>query len=245
MNALRPVSKFVAAQNLPANERNSKRHRAAAFLPFGLEASYCLIVVWAISFCLVGCSLVSPPKGITPRSFVLTPISGPSPTGRTSSTNIVVGIHAVKMPGYLLGKAFAMRRENNEIVYLESADWAERLDTTFQRALATDLARLIPTDQVRLSRWGAEAVAVEVDVNVDRFDVDSRGEGSLVAWWRLMSPGGGKILASGKFSTTRKGPPPDKDPLGASALMSHLASDLAETLARAIKEPNNSGDALR
>jgi hypothetical protein len=72
--------------------------------------------------------------------------------------------------------------------------------------------------------------------------VGSRGEGLLVAWWRLMSPGGGKVLASGKFSATRKGPPPDKDPLGASTLLSHLASDLAETLARAIKEPKNSSD---
>jgi uncharacterized lipoprotein YmbA len=153
-----------------------------------------------------------------------------------------VGIHAVKMPGYLSGKSFAMRRENNEIIYLESADWAERLDTSVQRVLAADLARLIPTDQVRLSRWGAEAVAIEVDVSVDRFDVDSRGEGSLVAWWRLLSPGGEKVLASSKFSATRKGPPPDTDPLGASKLMSHLASDLAETLARAIKEPKSSRD---
>ena len=192
-----------------------------------------------LSLCLASCSLLKPPEGITPRSFVLTPISGPSPTGRTSSPNIVVGIHAIKMPGYLSGKSFAMRRENNEIVYLDSADWAERLETTFQRVLAADLGRLIPTDQVRLTRWGAEAVTVQVDISVDRFDVDSRGEGSLVAWWRLLSPGGEKVLASGKFSATRKGPPPNVDPLGASKLMSQLASDLAETLARAIKEPKN------
>ncbi len=201
-----------------------------------------LILLSAVSFCLAGCSLVSPPKGITPHSFVLTPIYGPSPTGRTSSTNMVVGIHAVKMPGYLSGKSFAMRRENNEIIYLESANWAERLDTSLQRVLAADLARLIPTEQVRLSLWGAEAVTVEVDVNVDRFDVDSRGEGLLVAWWRLLSPDAEKVIASGRFSATRKGPPPDKDPLGASNLMSHLASDLAETLAHAIKQPNNPGE---
>lgn len=207
-----------------------------------LKMSHRFFVVCA-SACLIGCSLVSPPKGITPRSFVLTPISGPSPTGRTSSSNIVVGIHAVKMPGYLSGKTFAMRHQNNEIVYLESADWAERLDTSMQRVLASDLARLIPTDQVRLTRWGAEEVAVEVDVNVDRFDVDSRGEGTLVAWWRLVLPGGEKVLASGKFSGTRKGPPPDKDPLGASNVMSHLASDLAEKLAREIQERKNQSDA--
>jgi len=243
------------ASKPPANERYPKRQRTAALQDLA-EGAACdparqshacwrvrLSPAAFLAFCLVGCSLVSPPKGITPRSFVLTPIAGPAPTGRTSSTNIVIGIHGVKMPGYLSGKAFAMRHENNEIVYLESADWAERLDTSLQRVLATDLARLIPTDQVRLTRWCVEEVAVEVDVNVDRFDVDSRGEGTLVAWWRLVLPGGDKILASGKFSASRKGPPPDKDPLGASNLMSHLASDLAEKLARALKEPKNSGDA--
>jgi uncharacterized lipoprotein YmbA len=146
------------------------------------------------------------------------------------------------MPGYLSGKGLAMRREKNEIVYLESFLWAERLDTTLQRVLAADLGRLIPTDQVRLSRWAPEAVVVEVDVNVDRFDVDSRGEGVLMAWWQLLSPGDEKVIASGKFSAARKGSPPNTDPLGATALMSNLASDLAETLARAIKEPKNSRD---
>jgi uncharacterized lipoprotein YmbA len=146
------------------------------------------------------------------------------------------------MPGYLSGKGLAMRRDNNEIVYLESFEWAERLDTTLQRVLAADLGRLIPTDQVRLSRWAPEAVAVEVDVNVDRFDVDSRGEGVLMAWWLVLSPDGEKVIASGRFSASRKGSPPETDPVGASALMSHLASDMAETLARAIKESKTSRD---
>jgi hypothetical protein len=203
--------------------------------------SFLFVAVCTLSFCLLGCSLVKPPKGVTPRTFVLTPISAPSPTG-LASTNIAVGIRPVKMPGYLSGKGLAMRRENNEIVYLESFLWAERLDTTLQRVLAADLGRMIPTDQVRLSRWAPEAVAVEVEVNVDRFDVDSRGEGVLMAWWQVLSPDGEKVIASGRFSASRKGPSPSADPLGASALMSNLAADLAETLARAIREPKSLRD---
>lgn len=248
MNEIKPISKFVADEEgacLLSRQRLGVRLPSAAFFDVILKASHRLVIVWVISIFMVGCSLLSPPEGLTPRSFVLTPASGPSPTGRTSSSNIVVGIHAVKMPGYLSRKSFAIRRDNNEIVYLESADWAERLDTSLQRVLAADLARLIPTDQVRLSRWAAETVSVEVDVNVDRFDVDSRGQGSLVAWWLLLSPDGEKVIDSGRFSTTRKGPPPDKDPLGASNLMSHLVSDLAETLAHAIKQPNNPGETVR
>jgi uncharacterized lipoprotein YmbA len=200
------------------------------------------VALCAVSFCLIGCSLLKPPKGVTPRSFVLTPVSVPSPTARTESTNMAVGIRPVKMPGYLSTKALTMRQRNNEIVHLEPLVWAERLDTALQRVLAQDIGALIPTDQVRLSRWAPEAVAVEVDVNVDRFDVDSRGEGILMAWWRLLSPGDEKVIASGRFSASRKGPSPNTDPLGATALMSNLASDLAETLARAIKESKNSHD---
>jgi len=198
-----------------------------------------LVALCAVSLCLIGCSLLKPPKGVTPRSFVLTPVSVPSPTARTESTNMAVGIRPVKMPGYLSTKALTMRQRNNEIVHLESLVWAERLDTALQRVLAQDIGALIPTDQVRLSRWAPEAVAVEVDVNVDRFDVDSRGQGVLMAWWRLLSPGDEKVIASGRFSASRKGPPPNTDPLGAAALMSSLAGDLAEKLVSAINAPKS------
>ena len=139
------------------------------------------------------------------------------------------------MPDYLSEKAFAMRKGSNEIVYLDAIEWAERLDTGLQRVLAANIGTLLPTDQVRLSMWGEEAVTVEVDVTVQRFDVDSHGQGVLMAWWRILSPGGEKVLASGRFLSTRQGPPPNKDPRGAAALMSNLATELAETLVRAIK----------
>ena len=150
---------------------------------------------------------------------------------------MVVGIKDVKMPDYLSEKAFAMRTGTNEIVYLDSIEWAERLSAGLQRVLAANIGTLLPTEQVRLSMWGAEAVTVEVEVNVERFDVDSHGQGMLMAWWRVLSPGGEKVLASGRFSATRQGPPPNKDPRGAAALMSALAAELAENLVRAIKRP--------
>jgi uncharacterized lipoprotein YmbA len=150
---------------------------------------------------------------------------------------MIVGIKKVKVPEYLSEKSFAMRKGANEIVYLESVEWAEPLGTALQRVLAADIGALVPTDQVRLSLWAPEAVTVEVEVNVERFDVDSDGEGVLKAWWRVLSSGSQKVLASGRFSATRKGPPPNTDPQGAAASMSDLAADLAEKLAQAIKRP--------
>ena len=76
-----------------------------------------------------------------------------------------------------------MRTGTNEIIYLESIEWAERLSTGLQRVLAANIGNLLPTERVRLSMWGPEEVTVEVEVNVERFDVDSHGQGVLMAWF--------------------------------------------------------------
>lgn len=201
-----------------------------------LPSTFRFAAACAAGLCLIGCSFLKP-SGVTPRTFVLTPISARPASAREESTTIVVGIKSVKMAGYLSTKSFAMRKGLNEIVYLDSAEWAERLDGAVQRVLATDLGVLIPTDQVRLSFWEPGAVTVEIEVNVERFDVDSHGEGVLTAWWRVLSPGGEKVLASGRFSATRKGPPPNVDPQGAAASMSSLAADLAGKLVQVIRRP--------
>jgi uncharacterized lipoprotein YmbA len=146
-----------------------------------------------------------------------------------------VGISDVNLPGYLFKKSMAMRQESNEIVYLESAGWAERIDIGLQRVLGANLGTLLATDQVRLSTWQPEEVSVEVHVNVERFDVDTHGQGVLTAWWRLVTPGSEKTVASGKFSATHTGPSPDNNPGGAALSMSTLAADLSRELAKAIQ----------
>jgi len=126
----------------------SSFHRFAATCVFGV--------------CLAGCSILNPPAGIVPRKFVLTPVQTRAETPADLSTNLVVGLKQVKVPGYLSTKAFAVRRSNNEIAYPESLQWAERLDTALQQVLGADLSALIPTDQVRFTLWDSGAVSVQV-----------------------------------------------------------------------------------
>jgi uncharacterized lipoprotein YmbA len=197
-------------------------------------------LAWALTLGLAGCTLLEP-SGVTPRSFVLTPLAVAPPTASsTRPAAFVLGISGVKVPGYLFKKSMAMRQEGNEIVYLEAAVWAERMDTGLQRVLAANLGTLLGTDQVRLSTWRPEEVSVEVYVNVERFDVDSHGDGVLTAWWRLVAPNGEKVLASGKFTSTHSGPSPEKDPRGAALSMSTLVADLSRELARAIQASSES-----
>jgi uncharacterized lipoprotein YmbA len=184
-----------------------------------------------VALCVAGCSILKP-SGITPRKFLLTPTQSASvPAG---ATNVVIGMRTVKVPGYLSGKGFAMRKGNNEIEYLEGAEWAERVDIGLQRVVAANLSALIPTDQVRLSLWTEGTVSYQIEINVEQFDVDAGGKAVLNAWWRVL-PGKGDQIASGRFSETKNGPAPANDMSGAVASMSALVGDFSQTLLQAIR----------
>ena len=166
-----------------------------------LAALLCAITLGAG---LTGCSFLKPAKS-TARYFVLTPLpAGDSATAASGS--LAVGVGPVKLPAYLFNTSLAIRKGTNEIDYLPSALWAERLDTGFQRVLAANLAIVLPTGQVRLSAWKSEEVAAEAYVAIEQFDVDTAGRGVLVARWRILSPGGDKVLKVGTSRLSRQGP---------------------------------------
>jgi uncharacterized lipoprotein YmbA len=183
---------------------------------------------------VTGCFGFLKPVPSTSRQFVLTPIGG---TGSGSiREHLGIGIGQVRLPPYLFDTSLAVRKGTNEISYLSSVLWAERLDTGLQRVLAANLATLLPTDHVRLSSWRKEDVVAEADVTIARFEVDSSGHGVLEAWWRILSPGGEKTLKAGESHFERTGPAPEADPAGAVATLSDLAAELSRQLAAAIKE---------
>lgn len=184
---------------------------------------------------LTGCFGLLKPAKTMPRQFVLTPLPASTATD-AHHTSIPVGVGQVKLPTYLLNTSLAIRKGTNEIDYLPLTLWAERLDGGLQRALAANLAALLPTDQVRLSAWRSDDVAVEVYVAIERFDVDASGLGTLVAWWRVLTPGGEKTLKAGDTRLMLPGPAPTVDPAGTVATLSELAGEFSRRLAQVIKE---------
>ena len=197
----------------------------------------CLIVL-AAGF--TGCSFLKPAKS-TARHYVLTPIAGT----QAGSGSLAVGLGQVKLPAYLFNTSLAVRNGTNEIEYLTSAIWAERLDTGLQRVLAANLATLLPANQIRLSTWQNGDVAAEVHVAIERFDVDAGGQGVLVGSWRVLSPGGEKTLKAGTSRFTRPGRAPGTDPSGAVATLSELAADLSRQVAQAVQETTASSSGGR
>jgi len=184
---------------------------------------------------LTGCFGFLKPARSTARHFVLTPIVSEKPATETPR-NLGVGVGQVKVPSYLFDSSLAVRSATNEIAYQATVLWAERLDNGLQRVLAANLGTLLPSDLVRMSAWRSEDVSAEVYVTINQFDVDQSGQGVLVTRWRILAPGGEKILKAGVSQFSRKGPPPESDPSGAVGTLSELVGELSRQLAQSLKE---------
>jgi uncharacterized lipoprotein YmbA len=182
------------------------------------------------------------PVTVSTRHFALAPIttSEPRPVAQTGSEHLSVGIGFVKMPSYLLRNSIAVRNGANEIEYLENALWSERLDESFQRDLAANLADLLPSDSIYLTDWGHDQVMVAVYVSVQQFDVDISGRGTLIAQWRITAPGSNVPLKSGRTRLEQNGASPRGKPDVIAKTLSELATQFSRDLAQSIREASKS-----
>jgi uncharacterized lipoprotein YmbA len=183
---------------------------------------------------LTGCGFLKPAES-TARYFVLTPMPVTEKASATSGS-LALGVGQIKLPPYLFNTSLAIRKDANEVEYLPSAIWAEPLATGFERVLAADLAIDLPTDYIYLSVWPKDAVSAEVYVAIEQFDVDTNGRGVLVAGWRILSPGGEKLLKSGNSRLSRQGQAASTGASQTVATLSQLVGDLSHELAQAVQE---------
>lgn len=168
----------------------------------------CYAALVLVCMMLSGCMFK--PVTVSTSYLTLSPISTNEPTHAISSDvgNISVGIGFVKMPSYLLRNSVAVRNDANEIEYLENALWSERLDESFQRDLAANLADLLPSHSIYLTDWARDQVTIAVYIEVEQFDVDVNGHGTLIAQWRITGSGSDVPLKSGRIRLDRDGASP-------------------------------------
>lgn len=181
----------------------------------------------ASTMLLAGCLLK--PATVTPRHFILAPISDPE-TSALPTPRLSVGVGYVKMPSLLLRDSLAVRTGRNEIEYLDNALWAERLDRSFQRTLATDLSKVLSSDSIYLADTGHDPVKFRIFVNVEQFDVDTSGRGTLIAQWRTTAADGETLLKSGCAKLTRTGPSPRGNPAAIAVTSSALVDEFSREL---------------
>jgi len=191
--------------------------------------------------CLILSGCMFKPVTVSTRHFTLMPISASEPPRLDSNgaEHLSVGIGFVKMPSYLLRNSMIIRN-GPEIEYLEGAVWSERLDESFQRDLAANLGDLLPSDSIYLSDWDHDQVTVALYINVQQFDVDINGHGTLIAQWRITAPGGDVPLKSGRTRLEQTGASPRGKPEVIAKVLSDLAAQFSRDVAQSIREAKRS-----
>ena len=198
-----------------------------------LSYFYPLLMVCIVGLLLGGC--VIKPARVPTRHFVLAPIPAPE-QGSTTAQPLGVEVGFVKMPSYLLRDSMVVRKSADEVEYLETALWAERLDHSFRQTLAQNLSMLLASDQACLSASERDRLVVRVSVNVEQFDVDTEGRGTLLAAWRLTAVGADKPMKIGQAHLTRPGPSPRGKPEAIATTLSALLEEFSRDLAQALRE---------
>jgi len=201
-----------------------------------MKSDFCLphlAVVTAAGMLLTGCLLK--PVTVSTRHFILAPIATnePAPAG---TGHLSVGVGVVKMPAYLLRNSMAIRNGDNEFDYLEDALWGERLDRCFQRTVAANLSRLLSSDSIYLADWWHDQTQARVFINVQQFDVDVGGRGTLIAQWRITGQNSATPLKSGVARLDRTGASPRGNPKVIATTLSELAAEFSRDLAQSIRE---------
>lgn len=107
------------------------------------------------------------------------------------------------------------------------------------RALSTSLRHLdtpLAADRGNLPAVGRDQGVMRVFVEVEQFDVDTQGRGTLTAWWRLAVPGSDKPEKCGQAHLVRSGSPSRARPQAIATTLSALTADFSQTVAQAIRE---------
>ncbi len=173
---------------------------------------------------LAGCSLLPAPQPDTTRYFVLEAASAPAPAPGADAVRL--GLRPVEVPAYLRNKAFAVRRNGNEIGYAADARWAEPLEAGITRVLRESLAARA---RVTAHPFPAQAER-DYDVTVRVLAADGAPNGiRFAAVFEIARAGGeGGWLVRREFTTSGSDWAGDHDRLAAelSAAVAALAEEI-------------------
>jgi len=194
----------------------------------------CLLLMMSGLGLLPGGCVIKPAR-VPTRYFVLAPIPGRR-YAPADGQPLFVEVPLVKMPSYLLRDSMVVRKGADEVEYLETALWAERLDQSFRQTLAENLSLLLASDRAYLAAAERDRVVLRVSVNVQQFDVDTEGRGTLLAGWRLTAVGADKPMKIGQAHLTRPGPPPRGNSQAIATTLSALLAEFSRELAQSLRE---------
>ena len=180
---------------------------------------------------IAGCTILGPVKS-EDRFFTLTAVAGPSAAPDTSG--IVYGLGPVRIPAYLDRNEIVTRVSPTEVRYSSSDRWAEQLPVNVAAVLRQDLSSQLGTSRIVVYPWSTEApVTYQIEVTLNRLDVDLTGQGQLLAQWAIRDGQQQRYLMLRETALTSAGQP--HDTTAAVAAMSTLLGELSAEIATAMR----------
>lgn len=152
---------------------------------------------------LVGCLNLDPKPDPT-RFYVLT--GAASTETNTSDCSRTVLIGPVRVAGSLDQPAIVERVSDTEVRFLEWHRWAEPLVQGIPRSLIPRLATRLPGNCVlAFQRATPGTNSIQIEVEIDRFELAPDNRATLTARWRILNPAPGDqapTIGAGTFSTS-------------------------------------------
>lgn len=180
-------------------------------------------VAAALAF-LGGCA------GSPPATFYT--LSATAAAGPAAIAAHSVAVDAVALPALVDRPQLVLRQDDNRVAIDEQHRWAEPLRNGLGRVVAEDLSRLLAQPQVVAYPHGAGLDPdYRVQVDVQRFELQSRGTATLDAVWMVRTRAGG----AAKSGRTQAHEPTGTTLETAVAAMSRAVGTLSADVAAAIR----------
>lgn len=148
---------------------------------------------------IAGCSSMLAPRPDLSRFFLLTPVESAGISGAANApaaaNELTIGLGPVSLPDYLDRNEIVIRAAPNRVELSPTGRWAEPLDESFRRVLATDLSTMLGNAQIVPFPWyGTTRLDYKIEVKVDRFDRNPSGNIELIAHWTIRDGASNKVL---------------------------------------------------
>ena len=146
---------------------------------------------------------------------------------------MVVGIAAIRFPGYLDREQIVTRAAQNRLAMLENDRWAEPLEENFTRVLAQNLGMLLGGVRIIRYPWqSGQRPTCQIEMEVLRFEPSADQQLELLAHWALIDHSNKTRLAFKETRVARRTltKSTEASVAGLSDALSDLSREIADTI---------------
>jgi uncharacterized lipoprotein YmbA len=199
----------------------------------------CSISAIAIALALSGCGPILAPRADPSKFYLLAPAADPPSTQtaavQSSVGGFTLGLGPVKLPPYLDRPEVVTRSSPNQLDISKTDRWGESLQNNFTSVLTRDLAAQIGTQQIVVFPWYSTThIDLQVQVEVYRFETDSKGNAQLSAKWTVHDGTGKNILYSAESNLMQPSKPGDT--ADAASALSRTVNDMSREIANMVQQ---------